>query len=153
MIFSRPVRRNRQGRFSVHLSDGERALLRQLPAELKAVLTTEEAIGDPALRRLFPPAYENDEAKAEEYRRLMQADLVERHAAALDTLERTAGADDLSEDETVAWMNALNQLRLVLGTRLDVTEDDDPRAADPEHQLYYYLGYLQEHVVRALAER
>jgi hypothetical protein len=149
VIFSRPVRRTRQGRYSLNLSADERSILRRLPVDLKELLSTPD---DPGLRRLFPPAYTDDEEKTEEYRRLMQSDLVERHSAALDILARTADAGDLSEEEAHAWMSALNQLRLVLGTRLDVSEDDDPAVtASPEYQLYYYLGYLQEHVVEALS--
>jgi hypothetical protein len=125
-------------------------MLRQLPAELKALLAEPD---DPGLRRLFPPAYSDDDEASAEYRRLMQSDLLEHHAAALDTLERTSDATELSPDEAQAWLSALNQLRLVLGTRLDVSEDDDPTTMEsPEQQIYYYLGYLQEHVVDALGE-
>ena len=52
-------------------------------------------------------------------------------------------------------MTALNQLRLVLGTRLDVSEDDEP-LPDPEdpaaplHDIYHYLGVLLEAVLDAL---
>lgn len=149
MLFSRPVRRTRTGRIAVNLPADQRQLLRRLPGELKGLLDQPD---EPALRRLFPPAYSTDEEAAEEYRRLMQDDLVQHHADALDTLARTAGASELTEEEAMAWMQAINQLRLVLGTRLDVSEEDDPRQArDAEHQLYYYLGYLQEQVVEALA--
>ena len=150
-MFSRPVRRTRGGRFAINLSADERAILRQLPADLKVMLAEPD---DPGLRRLFPPAYRDDDEKQEEFRRLMQSDLVEHHAAALDVMSRTADAKELSEEEALAWLSSLNQLRLVLGTRLDVSESDDlERAASPEHQLYYYLGYLQEHVVGALEGR
>jgi hypothetical protein len=148
--FSRPVRRNRHGSVSVNLPPGERQVLRQLPAELKALLARPD---DPALRRLFPPAYTDDDEATAEYRRLMQDDLLQHHAAALDTLSTTADRTELSDEEATAWMQALNQIPLVLGTRLDVTEDDDPRdVRSPEHRLYFYLGYLQEHVVEALAD-
>lgn len=146
----RPLRRNRQGRFVLNLSPGERSLLRQLPAELKVLLAEPD---DPGLRRLFPPAYSDDDEASAEYRRLMQSDLLEHHAAALDTLERTSDATELSAGEALAWLSALNQLRLVLGTRLDVSEDDDPNLLEShEQQIYYYLGYLQEHVVDALED-
>ncbi len=49
-------------------------------------------------------------------------------------------------------MRTLNGLRLVLGTRLGVTEDDDPSLQmTSEYALYYFLGYLQECVVEALS--
>jgi hypothetical protein len=150
-LFRRPIRRTRSGRYQVSLSDEERMLLRQLAPQLRAALADPDA---PGLRRLFPPAYgaEADADKQEEYARLMQEDLVERHGGALEILEQTAGAEELTLDEVDAWVRALNHLRLVIGTRLDVSEDDDPNTTDdPGHQLYYYLGYLQESVVEALS--
>ncbi len=147
--FLKPVRRTRAGTFQINLSADQRELLGGLPAQLRALFANPD---DPLLRRLFPPAYSDDEEASAEYRRLMTEDLVERHQASLDILERTAQATELNEEEMTAWMGALNQLRLVLGTSLDVSEDDDPTAAaSPQHQLYYFLGALQEAVIDALA--
>ena len=84
----------------------------------------------------------------------MRDDLLAGHLAALDTVEGTADAELLDEVQLVAWLSALNDLRLVLGTRLDVTEemdavpDDHPRAG--AFAVYSYLGWLQEQVVAAL---
>lgn len=150
-LFRRPVRRTRSGRYALNLSAGERAVLRSLAPQLQAALADPN---DPGLRRLFPPAYGEtvDADKQEEYARLMQEDLVKGHGATLAVLEQTASSDELSPEELEAWVRALNHLRLVIGTRLDVTEADDAHTSDdPEHQLYYYLGYLQECVVEALS--
>jgi hypothetical protein len=146
----RPVRRTRQGTYTVSLGVDERALLAALPGEMRRVLAQPD---DPALRRLFPPAYasEKDTALQEEYQRLMGEDLLARHEEALTVLEETAAADTLTAEEVDGWMRALNSIRLLLGTRLDVSEDDDPRGhMTPEYALYYFLGYLQESVVEAL---
>jgi hypothetical protein len=151
MFARRPVRRTRQGRYAVTLGADERNLLRTLPGQMRAVLTDTD---DPGLRRLFPPAYSSPEHRehADEYRRLMTEDLVQRHQDALDILERTADVDELSPEEMEAWMRSLNSLRLVLGTRLGVTEDDDvSNHMSAEFALYYFLGYLQECVVEALS--
>ena len=55
------------------------------------------------------------------------------------------------------WLTALNDLRLVLGTRLDVSEDDDDVDPDdpdaPAHAVYHYLGLLLGEVVDALERR
>ncbi|MGH9120444.1 MAG: DUF2017 family protein [Acidimicrobiales bacterium] len=68
------------------------------------------------------------------------------------TLERTADAEEVGRDELDSWVRSLNFLRLTLGTRLDVSEEDDPYSATtPEQHLYYYLGFLQESVVEALS--
>ena len=75
--------------------------------------------------------------------------------AALRTLAGTLDRDRLDEAELAAWLTALNDLRLVLGTRLDVGEElgrvdpGDPRA--PALSLYAYLSWLQEQAVEAAA--
>ena len=149
---ARLVRRTRSGRYQLRLDDDERSLLRSLPSQLRELLTTD----DPSLGRLFPTAYPGDAEREEEYRRLMREDLVERHRAALDVMAETIDAGELDEEQLRAWMRAVNQMRLVLGTRLDVSEDmyeegvdaSDTRA--PAFALYSYLGWLQEHIVQAL---
>ena len=149
----RPIRRTRGGEFAVALSAQERDVLRSLPAQLREILAAYDE--DPGLRRLFPTAYPDDEELESEYRSLMSPDLVASHAAALDMMEATVDRDRLTEDETLGWLAALNSLRLVLGTRLDVTEDmeyvdeGDPR--HPAFALYHYLTWLQDEVVTALA--
>jgi hypothetical protein len=147
----RPIRRTRDGRYTVSLGDEERALLAALSGQMREVLQQPE---DPALRRLFPPAYaaEEDKALQEEYHRLMGEDLLARHCEALDVLEHSAPAESLTAEQLDGWLRALNSIRLLLGTRLDVSEEDDPRLQrDPEHVLYYFLGYLQECALDAMA--
>lgn len=125
-----------------------------LAGELRSLLDGEPS-GDPSLRRLFPPAYEDD-ADERAYRDLMGGELLAGRREALEILARTAEQKRLTAEEGEAWLRALNDLRLVLGTRLDVQEDtllgdlrpDDPRA----HGLavYGYLSWLQEQLVAAL---
>lgn len=150
-MFRRPIRRTRSGTYQLHLGAGERGLLAALAPQLREMLADPD---QPGLRRLFPPAYgdESDAELEEEYRRYMHDDLVAHHEAALDVLAETANAEELDAEQMEAWMRALNQLRLVLGTRLDVTEEDDfANTEDPDRQVYYLLGYLQECVVEALS--
>ena len=159
MTFER-VKRTRKGDFQVRLPEGERELLRTLPEQLRGLLTSGDSATDPALRRLFPPPTMDDAEINTEFERLMRAELVAERLAALDTMERTLGAERLSEDELVAWLSAINDLRLVLGVRLDVSEettvadfaslpDDDPRVL--MYATYSYLTFLEDHVVGALA--
>lgn len=117
---------------------------------------------DPALARLFPDAYLDDLDAAAEFRRFTERSLRDTklsHArTALDTLRRSGEKVTLSADEAGAWLGALNDVRLALGTRLGVTEegleelaslpDDDPRAAT--YHVYDWLTYLQETLVRAV---
>ena len=154
------------GRIRVRLSPDEAELLRTLPDQLRSVL--DEDLPDPARDRLFPPAYREpaDAEREADYRRLVHGDLLAAKLANLDvvsgTLARgTASARrwtvDLSEQEAMAWLGVLNDLRLTLGVRLDVVEDldgteldeADPRA--PAMYLLHYLGWLEEHLLEALA--
>jgi uncharacterized protein DUF2017 len=147
------IQRTRRGDFRVRLPRAKRDLLRSLPGQLREVLGTDDA----SLRRLFPPAYADDPQREAEFRDLVRDELLAEKRAALRVVEETADADRLTEEQVTAWLAALNDLRLVLGTKLDVTEemyeeglpDRDPRAAS--FAVYGYLGWLEEQVVAALA--
>jgi hypothetical protein len=136
------------------LPDDEREVLRQVAGELRGLL--EEAPDEPGLRRLFPRAHEDDTLE-EAYRDLTRDQLVSGRDRALRTIEETAGNTLLTPDEADAWLRGLNDARLVLGTRLDVTEDFDWEAVDVTHPqaqelaLYAYLSWLQEQLVEATA--
>jgi hypothetical protein len=142
------------GGIRLHLSQEERSLLVGLTSELGALLEGER--DDPSLRRLFPPAYD-DEADERAYRELTSDSLLDGRREALELLSQTADRERLSAEEADAWLRALNDLRLVLGTRLDVQEDtfaSEPDLNDPRGQalaVYGYLSWLQEQLVEALA--
>jgi hypothetical protein len=150
------IRRTRRGDFQVRLSPQEREILSTLPGQLRELVEADPAV-DPSLKRLHPPGHPDDERLEAEYRSLVGDDLTHQRREALEVMEATVAADRLDEDQLSAWVSVLNDLRLVLGTRLDVTEDmyergfpeGDPRAE--AFALYAYLGYLQEEAVRALA--
>jgi hypothetical protein len=147
--------RGEGGSVELRLSRQEQLLLAGLVEDLRASLKGEP--GDESLRRLFPPAYEEaDDEQA--YRELAGDDLLRGRLEALALVERTVGQQRLTADEADAWLRALNDLRLVLGTRLDVQEDtfldelraDDPRA--PALAVYAFLSWLQEQLVAALMD-
>jgi hypothetical protein len=151
------VKRVRGGRFALRITAAERDVLRSLPAQLRQLLTGQDAGTDPDLRRLFPPAYLDDPQKAAEYDGMVRDDLRAERLAAIEVMERTIDSDRLSEEELLAWLSAINDLRLVLGTRLDVPEDLselDMRPGDPRNEslaLYAYLSILEEDAVAALS--
>jgi hypothetical protein len=155
VLVPKPIEPTGNGDFVLRLSDGERELLRTLPGELRALLGSER--DDPGLRRLFPPAYDRDDEDEAEYRRLMADELLEGRRAALRLVQETAGRERLTAEELDAWLRALNDLRLVLGTRLDVTEEIYEAELDPDHpqayelSVYGYLSWLQEQLVAAAA--
>jgi hypothetical protein len=148
------MERTEDGGVELRLRREERELLLGLTTELRALLASSP--GDESLRRLFPPAYDDD-ADERAYRELTGDSLLEGRREALELLASTAERERLTADEADAWLRALNDLRLVLGTRLDVQEDtfaEEPDLTGPRgHALavYGYLSWLQEQLVAALS--
>ena len=142
------------GGIELRLSRDERSLLAGLVAELRALL--DGGPGDPSLRRLFPPAYD-DEDDERAYRDLMGGELLDGRRAALELIADTVDRDRLTAEEADTWLRALNDLRLVLGTRLDVQEDTfatEPDLSDPRGNalaVYAYLSWIQEQLISALS--
>jgi hypothetical protein len=155
MAFRRRVERRRDGSFTIRLGDDERRLLGSLPGQLAALVDAEPE--DPWLQRLFPTAYPKDPEREQEWRLLMSVDLHDRRRSQLATLAETAGATSLTEEQMHLWSQALNDLRLYLGTRLDLSEETtDEDFADKDDRdlfiLYSWLGFLQEETIEALSK-
>lgn len=152
----------RRGRgITASLSEQEADLLRRLIREYLEVLSSSNDEG-PVMKRLFPDASLDDEKVRVEYRELAEDDLAKHKRATADTALASLGPSGpyrgrLSEHERDSWMVLLTDLRLVLGTRLGVTEEmmsADPDPADPEQwplAVMHYLGWLQETLVEASA--
>ncbi len=140
------------GRFTLNLPLPERMLLRSLMPELRHLVETR----DPTTKRLFPTAYHDDPEKEQEYQKLMASELASGRLVAVSTVLATLDEQELALPALERWMEAVNSLRLVLGTRLEVTEDlpvlapDDPQA--PSYAVYDYLGWLLEQAVAAMSE-
>lgn len=124
---------------------------------------------DPVLARLFPDGYRDDPDAAAELRALTEDDLrtqkLENVNTLLATLPLDGGPIRLDSEQAEAWLLALNDARLVVGTRLEVTDDtdildelDEAVLRDPTGprvfalSVYQLLGYLQESLVEALAD-
>jgi hypothetical protein len=118
---------------------------------------------DPVVARLLPDAYRDDPEKAGEFRKYTESSLREAKKyfaqTLLETLPPQGGKVRLTGDQARDWVRALNDIRLMFGVRLEVTEDfeeqlaaldpKDPRAA--AFEVYGWLGAVQESLVRALA--
>ena len=118
---------------------------------------------DPVLARLLPDGYRDDPAAAGEFRKYTEPALRSaKHQAAqemLDTLPDAGGRIQLTQDQALSWLKALNDVRLALGVRLGVTEEfeeqwgrlkpDDPQWS--AFEVYAWLGAVQESLVQALA--
>ncbi|RBM21421.1 DUF2017 domain-containing protein [Streptomyces sp. PT12] len=140
-----------------------------------------EPPSDPALARLFPDAYgepgrpADDESTrlSAEFRRFTESDLRTRKredllalVRSLDSIAseaRAAGESGavltLKPEEARQWLGALNDLRLAIGTRLDVRDDEGSERlfelpdGDPNKPLvmaFFWLGGLQESLVETL---
>jgi hypothetical protein len=142
----------RQGKFLVTLDPRERDLIRGLLGELRAMLALEP--GDPRVRRLYPAAYATDELE-DEYQRLTRDELQRSRLASIEAVERSLEQELLTLEELTAWMQAINSLRLILGTMLEITEDGQEPQWDPDDPnaqtvaLYGYLGGLLDEIVEA----
>ena len=151
---SRPVRRTRSGKYEIRLSPEERDLLRGLVPRMREVFADDT---DPVRERLFPVAYPEDDDRQTEYRLLVQGELLDSHLAALAVLEQTVDAERLDEEALLGWMRGLNEVRLVLGVRLGITEEGDERPLSPDDPqaaafaIYDYLTWLQGEIIDALA--
>ena len=133
------------------------------PLEALTGLTDAKQTGvtpaDPVLARLLPDAYADDAERAAEFRRYTEDELRvgkrEAARAVLESLPENGGRILLDEPLTEAWLGALNDLRLTLGTRLEVTEESyrELEGMDPTTQrarelnVFLWLGYLQETLV------
>jgi hypothetical protein len=130
---------------------------------LEAQLDNPEISDDPVLARLLPDGYRGDEQAAHEFRKYTESSLrsAKQQVAQemLDTLPASGGKIQLNHDQAQAWLKALNDVRLALGVRLDVTEDFEEQwgrlaADDPQwaaYEVYAWLGAVQESLVQALA--
>lgn len=147
------VRRRKDGSFIQAFNAYIPTLLVELGDQLDEMLDTDT----PVLKRLFPTAYATDEEKDAGYQILSRSTLTDQRRAAIETVRRTAESEVLTEDELTDWMALTNDLRLVIGTRLDVSEDDDDSDLDPEspeanlHEIYHLLGMVLHEIVDALS--
>jgi hypothetical protein len=178
-----PFRATRGGGVRASLAGTEASLLRSLigqvmtligdvgeeiPGDLESLLDQppaqdQKAPEDPVLARLLPDGYRDDPEAAGEFRRYTESSLrsAKQQAAreVLDTLPEAGGRIQLTHDQALSWLKALNDVRLALGVRLGVTEEfeqqwakltqDDPQWA--AFEVYAWLGAVQESLVQALA--
>lgn len=158
----RRIARTGDGRIAVRLASRERQILGALAADLARAAAGDlhlepDGADDAGLARLRPDAVKGDREASAAFRELTSGDLEEARQERLATLASTLDATVLDEAQASAWMGAVNDLRLVLGTRLGVGEDtgleppdeDDPAAGDTI--VFLWLGWVEEQLVEALA--
>jgi hypothetical protein len=152
------IHRRSDGTFEWKLASNERRVLERVASDFKDLLSTETPSSDASLQRVFPPAHPDDPIAELEYERTAGGAILAAKMEQLETLQRCVNQRVLTEEEVLACMRATNDLRLVLGTRLDIAEDSDPAefGGDPEtrssFELYSYLSWLEESMIDALGE-
>ena len=164
------------GKITITLDAGEREILGQLfdqmaqllqelgaqetsdPLEIMLGMNGSTQISDdPALARLFPDGYSNDEHASADFRRFTEQDLRQQKIATLsdvrDTLENKQDPTSVNSQQAQSWLKAINDLRLVLGTRLEITQENDFDfdSDEPSVNLYNYLTYLQGTLLDSLS--
>jgi uncharacterized protein DUF2017 len=147
----------RRGHLRLHLDPIERQFLVGLLHELLPALESADA-DDPVVRRLYPAGYRDDDEAQAEYRGLTEDTLrrerSDRVALCAGELAGDGPIELDNPDTARRWIQVINDLRLTLGTRLAITEDEpdfDPE--DPTEQprvVYYWLTALQDAVVTQL---
>lgn len=127
-----------------------------------------DGTSDPVLERLFPRAYldPTEEEAESDWQRLVHDDLVSGRRKALASVEGTLAAATirrgrfeltLNDEQAQDWLAVLNDARLALGTRLQVTEDLDLSGLDPDdpdtapYAVYWWLGMLEERLIEVLS--
>jgi hypothetical protein len=171
--------RGRGGRLHLALDEVERSVLSSLAQQmvdfvaaepldpdadpLAALVGIEDTAivpDDPALARLFPDAFIDDAEAAADFRRFTERDLRElktSHATVV-AADLAAGGEVIPDDHAPAWLGFLNDTRLALGSRLEITEDSHDELADlPESDpraalfgVYDWLTFLQDSLVHQL---
>jgi hypothetical protein len=155
--------RFRNGDVVARLDPAEAGIVGLLLDQLEQLLAADadDVAGDPVMARLLPDGHRSDPELAADYRELTESSLRSGKSDDLATVRATlpdgGGEVRLDPDQAGAWLRTSNDLRLALGTRLDVTEDTEPpdEIVDEQGQqlaVYYWLTALQGSLVDALAD-
>jgi hypothetical protein len=151
------VKRRPDGAYDLSLDADRREVVVDLLRQLGDLIGSQP--DHPNLARLRPPAYTDDPDADAAYQLLAGDELRTSRQQAIETVIESLGRDQLTEDELWSWLQALNGVRLVVGTRLDITEDDQGpgpwRTAEPEDRplwaVYDFTSLLQHDIVEALS--
>lgn len=122
---------------------------------------------DPVRRRLFPAGYRDDVDASAEFRDLTESGLLDQRVSRIDQvradLPSTAGDVVLDPDGALRWLAVLNDLRLAIGTRLDIGGQEESGSGgdssrfepDPDQTtraVYLWLTALQDRLVETVMD-
>jgi len=134
----------KNGAFKVETPDWQIQIFRQLSQELKTVLSERNNY---LTTRLFPVAYQSDKAANAEYEQLTHEELLQSHLASLKLIEEISNNAEVSESILIEIMQGINILRLVLGTRLKIDDENAESLSEiseshPDHNLWLVFHLL-----------
>jgi hypothetical protein len=146
-MFRRLFSANSDGTVKVRLEEPARDLVKSLTEELRELLLVDETDD---VRRLYPTAYTEDAERDTAFRAMVHDQLLMSRLDAIDVVQATLDNNQLSAEEADAWMSTINQIRLVLGTRLDVSEDDREIDEDDPNVTNYVVYQVLSHMLDEL---
>lgn len=154
----------------VQMARVEGAQLVQLVDDFRDLMGTDRDVTDPAIARLAPNPYPDDDEASRSFREATRDDLLDRRALDAEVV-RTALADlrgdlaSMAQDEAFAshdleiraadidsWLRTFTALRLVIASRLGIESDGDLDPEDARYGVYDWLGYRLEVLVQAADE-
>lgn len=139
-MFGRPFRAINARTIAVHIPEPVRELVLSMTNQLRELLLVDNG---EEIRRLYPTAYPEDEEFEADYKSMVHDQLLMARLEAIDTVEATISNTEISSEQADQWMGTINEIRLVLGTKLDVSEDDDgdidPDDEDASSQVIYQV--------------
>lgn len=146
-----PLRRLEGGRFENLLHDEEKELLSVLPGLVNEAID----MNSPYVTRLFPPTYPFDTVAQAEFEKISSDALVKQHRGVLEGFCASIQKPEITLDDLMTWVGAINNIRLLLGTALDVYEEmQQPSEDDPRFQdfvIFDYLTWLQGSILEFLS--
>nr|WP_201469678.1 DUF2017 family protein [Microbacterium hydrocarbonoxydans] len=154
----------------VRLARVEGVQLARLVDDFRDLVGTDRDISDPAIDRLAPDPYPDDEDESRSFREATRDDLLDRRALDAEVVRATLSnlrgdVQEMSPAEAVAehelgipyadidaWLRTLTALRLVIAERLGIESDDDRDPEDARFDVYDWLGYRLELLIDAADE-
>lgn len=151
------VRRRPDGKFDLVLGPAIRDDLVGLLDEFESMAEADPS--HPDLRRLHPPAYLDDPDQEAAYQILAGDELRTSRQRAFEATRHSLTTAVLTEDEVWLWLRSLNSVRLVVGTRLGIEDDEssDPPEGDLSDEdaslweLWELLSVVQHFILEAVA--
>lgn len=132
-------------------------------AQLIGIDSTATKPDDDVLLRLLPDAYQNDREASEEFRRFTERSLrelkIKRAQFVLENLPEPDETVSIKPKDFESWLTVINDVRLALGTRVGITDEQDEdeitgqEDLDHAKDIYAWLTWLQSNLLEEMNSR